>query len=421
MEGVDVDEFRIDRHRALVEGDQHAEREGVHLRHPDRDDLPPLAAQRGAQPLEEAVQIGTHLGIGGDRELLGILEHLDEGGEEVVAPVVELLDEGVRVGAALVAEDIQPLMHLFTIKVERLAEALHHQLLQVAGEQNQPVGIGHDHHVTIPFALSGDIPHRGEHHRRILLRIRGTGPVVHPAGALQEGGEIHPGQRRRNMPDNAGLAGASADRFGHLENREEVVLTGVAVQLALLHRDRGSVAGEGELLRRIEILHRDHVVLRLLGAARLRDHQMEGSLRIHHFEQIGELRRIGVVEEVDFEVAVALRVALLIPVRAVDCELHQLRPERRTADAVDYDRVELFAGLSGDPAGTHLFGKGLNRTEEFAFRIAPAVGEVGDLAVFIGIFDFAGLNPGHLPRRPFEFRRERLQVGLLKFHSGESD
>ena len=196
---------------------------------------------------------------------------------------------------------------------------------------------------------------------------------------------------------------------------------GVFVKFAAFHRDRGGVLREGESLFGVELLHGDHVVLGLLGAAGFGDHQMQRGRRVHHFKQVGEFGRIGVVEEVNLQIAVALRVGFLVPVGAVDRELHQLRAERGAADAVDHDRVELPAGFAGDFTGADLFGKLLDGGEKRAFRILDAVGKVGDLAVCIRVLDRSGFKAGHFSGGALEFRRELVEVGVGEFHPGESD
>ena len=132
MERVDVDQFSVGGDGALIEGDQHADVEGVHLADPHFDHLALLGAQRVGESDHETVEIVAHCDGSADRRAHPVLEHLDEGHEEVVAPVVELLDEGVGVGAALVAEYVQALMDGVAVEVFFLAETLHDQLLEVA-------------------------------------------------------------------------------------------------------------------------------------------------------------------------------------------------------------------------------------------------------------------------------------------------
>ena len=64
------------------------------------------------------------------------------------------------------------------------------------------------------------IPHRRQHISRIMRQILIARQVVHVAGAAQQRFEIDPGQSRRQMSDDTGLAGPSADRFGHFEHSQ---------------------------------------------------------------------------------------------------------------------------------------------------------------------------------------------------------
>ena len=129
-----MDEFGVNRHRAFVERDQHPEFGLGQFGDLDGDHLPPPGAERRAQPGFKAVEIVAHGDAVGNLIPGGVLEDFDKGHKEVVAAVVELLDKGVGVGAALVAENVEPLMNFVAVEVKLLAEALHDQLLHVARE-----------------------------------------------------------------------------------------------------------------------------------------------------------------------------------------------------------------------------------------------------------------------------------------------
>ena len=129
----------------------------------------------------------------------------------------------------------------------------------------------------------------------------------------------------------------------------------------------------------------------------------------------------GIVEEVELQISVAGGIGLFVPVRTVDRELHELRAERRAADAVYNDRLELPAGFAGDLTGPDLFGKRFDRGEKLALRIHLAVREMGDLAFLVRILDFTGFDAPHFAGGAFEFRLKGIELRRREFHAGEVD
>ena len=138
--------------------------------------------------MHESEQVIAAGGAGLDFDRLSrpLGEHLDEGHEEIVGPVAELLHERVLVGRALVSVHRQSLVDDPTLQVVLLAQGLHHELLQVAREQVQPVLVGKYDHGLLPHASPGAVPGEGEHCGGVRARLRIASQDVHGRGAAQQ-------------------------------------------------------------------------------------------------------------------------------------------------------------------------------------------------------------------------------------------
>ena len=105
---------------------------------------------------------------GGAGDVGAVFEHFDEGDEEVVDALAELLHVGVLVGGALVAVDGDALVDDVAVEVLLLAERLHDELLEVAGEEQEAVFVGEDDHVFLPLAVAGVVPHQRQQRGGVL-------------------------------------------------------------------------------------------------------------------------------------------------------------------------------------------------------------------------------------------------------------
>jgi len=74
--------------------------------------------------------------------------------------------------------------------VEPLAQRLHHQLLQVAAEHLQPVAVGQQHHVPLPFAVACHVPGCGHEGGRVSGEIGESGGPIHHGGTIKKGPDI---------------------------------------------------------------------------------------------------------------------------------------------------------------------------------------------------------------------------------------
>ena len=121
------------------------------------------------------------------------LQDADERGEEVRHAVAQLLHVGVLVGRALVAVDREALVHALPVQVEPLAERLHHQLLEVAAEEQQTVLVGQHHQVLGALPARRVVPHQRQERRGVRAHVlRRASPRRRPPP--------RPGERRRRSP-----------------------------------------------------------------------------------------------------------------------------------------------------------------------------------------------------------------------------
>ena len=148
-----------------------------------------------------------------------VLQHLDEGDEEVRHPLAQLLDEGVLVGRALVPVDGDPLVDGVAREVLLLAERLHHELLEVAGEEEEPVLVGEDDHVlpAAPFRLA--VPGEGEEGGGVLPDVGNPRRRVAGPRPFEEAVDVEPLERGREEPDGGELRRCVRPTQSHIGKR----------------------------------------------------------------------------------------------------------------------------------------------------------------------------------------------------------
>ena len=228
-------------------------------------------------------------------------------------------------------------------------------------------------------------------------------------------------ESRGEVADDAGFAGSSADGFSHFKDFEPVAAAGELVELAVLHGDCTCMLCEVESGCRIVVHAGDHIVFGFLGSAGLGDVDDEGLFKIGDLESVGETGGVGVVEEVDFEIAVALGVGFLIPVRTVDRHLEQLGAESGSADTVDEGGFKLLSGGADDFSGADSFDESFDVLILFGAGVDGAVGEVGDFAVLVWVLDFSALDLEHFFMHADEAFAHVFDVRVGEIHSGEVD
>ena len=165
-----------------------------------------------------------------------------------------------------------------------------------------------------------------------------------------------------------------------------------------------------------------HAVARLSGPARFGNHQHQRALDLtaDFLEHVIDAVRIGVVEEMDAHfVATGLEPAERVA--------HQLRPERRTADADHKQLAELAVG-TGDlalvDAGGEILDGGQRRGDgvrDFLVRrqLRRAQPVMADHAVLIGIGDGALLQRGHGGEGLRELRLQRGEIVVRERQAAE--
>ena len=75
------------------------------------------------------------------------------------------------VGRALVAVYGYSLVHHLAVAVVLLTKALHHQLLEIATEDLQPIAIWEHNHVAFALAMAGDKPCGSHQGSRVMEQI----------------------------------------------------------------------------------------------------------------------------------------------------------------------------------------------------------------------------------------------------------
>ena len=299
--GVHVHQLAIEADGPLEQRDQRAEAGGIKPLQRDAQVEAPFLGEGGTGALQEAIEEIAGVLALKRRNIAGILEHLDEGHEEIVDTITQLLHIGVLIGGALVAINGKTLVHHLAGTIELLAEALHHQLLQVAAEHLQAIPVGEHHHVAPPLAATGHVPGRRQQGSGIALQLSHARGGVHGAGAGQEGAHVAADQHTGQQPHGAGDAGATTHPVEHVETGQPAALFSFLIQAAAHHGDRHGLTAPAAAVG----LHRkprlQHADVGLGGPPRLahHDHQggaqplAEGSQRAPH--AIG----IDIVEEME--------------------------------------------------------------------------------------------------------------------------
>ena len=189
------------------------------------------------------------------------------------------------VGGALVAVDGDALVDDVALEVVLLAEGLHHELLEVAGEEEEAVLVGEDDHVLGAAAVGGEVPHEGEEGGGVLADGGVARDDVHRGGAVEHRLDVESLKRGGQEADGGEFGRAAADPIPHGETGEPLLGDRGLIEL-------GAGAGDGDVvLREIEAggLERlggfELAVAGFGGAAGFGDDDDEG------FRELAERRR----------------------------------------------------------------------------------------------------------------------------------
>ena len=234
---VDVDQLGIQPDRAFIQRDQPAERRGIEPFAFDGQRLPTGLGQRLPRAEIEPIQIITAGNFFIDFQMLSpararhVLAHDDEIDEKVVKPLTQLLHERMLIRRPLVAIHRDALIHLLPIQVPRLAQRLHHQLLQVAREQQQPILVRQQDHVFLSPAVGGVMPHPGQDRRRVVAALFGARGPIHRGRAFKKARDVQPLQRHGHQPHRRGDARPPADPVPHGKSRQPSLALGLGIEL----------------------------------------------------------------------------------------------------------------------------------------------------------------------------------------------
>ena len=224
---------------------------------------------------------------------------------------------------------------------------------------------------------------------------------VHRRGAGEQRAHVDPLQRRRQQPDRARHGGAPADPVPHREALEAALLARLAVERAAVLVTATACGAEVEAARAVGRRGLEHAVARLRRAARLRDHD---------HERLGERRRRARPARGRCRRGRCCRgsAASSRSSAARQGVGHELRAERRAADA-DHEQVAEALGRGRrDAAGVHpgrevehalaacarISARDLRRRGELR-RAQPVV---ADHALLVGVGDRALLERLHRRR-----------------------
>ena len=283
--------------------------------------------------------------------------HADEVRRHGVGALVQGLDEAVLAAGAGPAPQHRHggHRHRRAVAAHRLAEAFHHQLLQVRRQQGQAVVV-RQHRVRIEAECVA-VPDAGQgvQDRKIGLGLRCEHVRVHRRRTVEQFAEAFHAQRQRNHETHCRPQRVtSADPVPH---RQDALLRD-AERGGLVH-----VGGHREQARVIAQPWPQQcgVEQRLLRAEALGHQHHRGARRIQSRHQRGGRAGVGIVEEMHAEAAVV----------EVAQRLHgQPRAEVGAADA-DVDDVGDLAGAQRRDQRTHALERRRNlRTRGLDHRTA---------------------------------------------------
>ena len=424
MVGVDVDQRGIKRDRAFEEGDDDPELEGIHFRDGNRQRLAAGLVQRLSRAAQEALEVIGGGGAGLDFHALAIasLADLDEDREEIVHAVAELLDIGMLVGGTLVAINRDALVDGVAIEIERLAERLHEELLEILREQHERVLVGQHDHVLFATTVSDVIPSKREVHGGVRLEISLAGFRIHRGGTGEEGVDVDPLECSRHEADGRHDRSSSADPVLHRELRDEALGGGVGIELRTFAGDGDRVLAEIESGSFIGSLGLQHPVACLRRATGFGNDHHQGlgeTLLLQLRENAVHPGRIGVVEEMNRQ----------LRVRAEGI-IHELRAEGGAADADEQELLELSARGWRDLTGVDLFREFLERFQRLGDLLSDllvrreggvAQPVVADHALLVRVYDRAAFQLGDAGEGLVDLRLHGAEEGVLDVHQREVD
>eukprot|EP00639_Heterosigma_akashiwo_P001725 CAMPEP_0194577222 /NCGR_PEP_ID=MMETSP0292-20121207/12074_1 /TAXON_ID=39354 /ORGANISM="Heterosigma akashiwo, Strain CCMP2393" /LENGTH=651 /DNA_ID=CAMNT_0039429529 /DNA_START=282 /DNA_END=2236 /DNA_ORIENTATION=+ len=306
-----------------------------------------LPAGQGVRLGEEVgheLVVAAHLLPGHVQRVLALHEPDEVAGHR--APHVQQLEERVlAVGARLPEVD---LAHVepqgAAVGRDALAVALHGQLLDVRGEPQQRLRVGHGRARLV--AQEGGVPHaqQAHHHHQVALEGRLGEVAVHGPAAGQEVVEERGAELEADGQGAHGRAHAVAPAHPVPELEQPVLRDAEAHHPGLRRRGGHGAHVPADDLRVVAqvvvqpLAHRARVQHRLGRGERLADHQHQGALGVEGHHGAAHVHRVHVGQEPQRELLAQARRRLL----RLQALLQEVRAQVAAPDAHGHDVPQLL-------------------------------------------------------------------------------
>ena len=194
-------------------------------------------------------------------------------------------------------------MHHLASSIQLLAQALHHQLLQIATEKFQPVPIGEHHHVAATASLASCVPGGSQQSGWIALQAGGPGADIHRRGPGQEAAHVGPDQNPGQQAHSTGDAAAAPHPVEHVKTGQPALGRRGGIQLAAQHGYGHGLGAPATALCLHSPAGLPHAQVGLGGAARLAHHHHQGGGQATSQAGQGAAKAvwIDVVEEMEWQ------------------------------------------------------------------------------------------------------------------------
>ena len=135
------------------------------------------------------------------------------------------------------------LLDALAVQIELLSERFHHQLLQIAAEEQQAILVRKDHQVFLPFAVRRHVPHQRHQRGGIAPRFVNARGRVACRRSGEHAHNVDSLQRRGKQAHRGKLARPAANPIEHGNSRQPFFGRRQLVQVRTGHGDGDSVIG----------------------------------------------------------------------------------------------------------------------------------------------------------------------------------